>query len=481
MDISPPQATEKIVAEVCLKRHHSASHESTEAKPPAKRARMTMEVGVNGETPPHLSGFHADLDDDDEEEEGDIPDRDSATPSFNLVEDRGHLTAGGGVARRRRQSSGDGSGLQTIAGPTSFFGSHQPLSPERSKSPSRMVGKTEFKLLPSVVGGVLSPAKRSIDLSSAILSQFSDEKLKDLASAVSKITNKPTPSIRSGHSHAMSGASVIPYTSIPAVSIPSGPKHTPVPDYGANTPPPEDRSPDHLSFPSQDRLPRVASGPPFPQQMEVMGDRSAAIPPPIPPQASLTKKPTHLGTGAASVGEDQYRNQTVTPTQGNKEWNRDKERFANTPPPEFQPSFSNPQHPTLQQTHQQTQASQYHGNNVNERVQAYPQQHQHAANPPTYYNNNSYPQQHQQHQGGWDHQQQERGAPHDPRRHSREGQSNFSRGDGRGHGHFPHGGGRRGAGNNYHQGSYGQQRRNVGNEKKYSSGGNQYPTEWYRK
>ena len=508
MDIGSPQPTEKIVAEVCLKRHHSASYEGTEGRKPAKRAKMAMEVGVNGETPPHLSGFHNDDDDDDidngEDDNGDSPDRDSTTPSFSSTEDRGHLSAGGNGTRhrrRRRQSSGDSSGLQAIAGPTSFFGSHQPLSP--NKSPSRMTGKVEFKpisLAPTVGRIILSPAKRKIDLSSTILSQFSDEKFKDLASAVSKITNTPPPPIHSSRTHIISGSHIASHMSVPAVSIPNAPKHTAAPDYGANTPPPEDvvQGSDNLNFLSQDRLPRVASGPPFPQHIEMVGDQPAAIPAPIPPQSShLGTASSHLETALGSVGKEQYQNQTVTSLQlqSNKERNRDRERFANTPPPDYQPLFNKPQAPT---THQQTQlqASRYHRNNVNnvsEVGQAYPQQHQHVVEPRTYYNNNSsYSQQHeprgQQHQGGWEHQQQqeEGETPHDPRRHSHgaEEHSNFSHGDGGRHIQFPLDGGGRGSGNNYLRGSYSQQhnKRDGGHEKKYMSGvGKQYPAEWYRK
>lgn len=483
------------MAEVCLKRHHSASYDGEEVRQQSKRAKMTMEVGVNGETPPHLSGFRDD--DDNGEDEGDLQDQDSATPVLSSAEDVGRpSSADSRGTRRRRVSSGDGSRLQTITGPTSFFGSHQPLPLEHHKSPPHTVARAENKpilLAPSVGGSVMSPTKGSLD---SILSQLSDEKLlKDLASAVSKITNKAP---LTGHAHIMSGVNISPHRSTPAVSIPSGQKTASVPDYGANTPPPEDvvQGSSHLDFPSQGRLPRVASGPPFPQEMR--GDRPAAIPP--PPPAPLTKttptlvKPTDLGAAAVSVSEEQYRNQTGTSLQpSNPEWNRDEDRFANTPPPDYQPTFNYPQPPASQQTPQhqtQLQVTPHHGS---ERRQAYPQQNQHPVDPRTFYNNNNYPQQHaqfggqqqrypqqQQQQGGW---QQHGRAPYDPRHHSQggEGRSNISRGDSGGHSNFPHGN----RGNNFHRGSYGQQRRGreFGQEKQYASGGGggKYPSDWYRK
>ena len=443
-DISSPQPIEKIVTEVSVKRYHSASHEVTEVGHSAKRAKLVMEVGVNGETPPHVSGFQDGIMEGDSSTK--TQDGGSTTPRFSS-EDTGrlHVASSGIGTKRKRQSSGAEGGLQTIAGPTSFFGSHQPLSPEQAKNPSRVTGKVDTKPQVPAHGHVLSPSKTSINLSSTILSQFSKEKLKDLVSAVSKIANSTTPlNLGGGHTSSLGS-----HVGRPAVSTLSGQKRTVIPDYGANTPP-EDS--DHLDYPLQDRLPQVASGPPFPQQGNMRGSRPA-------------------------VGEQQYRNQNATSlqSQGNQEWNRDKaKRFANTPPPEFQ-AFNDYQSSAIQQTHQQIQAAPHHGNNGDQRGQTYPQQHPHVVNPHMHYNSNSYTQQHEQMQSqeACDYPAEEGVNLYDPRRrYSREGEGHNG---GRGRGHFHRGRGGRGAmRGNQHRGSYSQQRRG-----KYEK--QQYPAEWYRK
>ena len=470
-----PQHSEKINVEVCLKRHHStASFDSVDSRRPSKRSKLTIEVGVNGETPPRLTGFQDDVGEDDEGDSQEL------TPVIPMTTESSQYVSPAGSSRgssRQRKVSGGESNSQTppITGPTSFFGSHQPLpveQPNPKVPPGLGGGKQDQNPLPVSVGkpAISSSTRGTLD---SILSQLSDEKLfNDLASAVSKVTNKPPIGVQNT---SFSGAS--------SASASSGAK--PVPDYGANTPPPpEDLEPAHSQLPSSERFPRVAGGPPFPQQgtTDARRERHAAI---------SKAHPSRIGIGTGN------QNKTGTPVQQSspQEWNRDRERFANTPPPDYQPSFNFPQGagaPNMA-NQQPSQAGQYHGSNSTY------QQNQ-SVDPRSVYNN--YPQNQdqfrgqqqysQQQQGVWDYSRKHggggRGSSYESSHHSQgeEKNSKFSHEDSRGHERLPHGDRSRGRGNSYRRGNYGPLRRgrDFRHDKHYSPGVKEehnYPSGWYRK
>ena len=429
-EVTSPQQTEKIVAEVCLKRHHSGSLDGPESRRPAKRSRITTEVGVNGETPPRLTGFQDDMGDEEEE-------MNQNTTPVVPVENSHYVspTTGGGGDRessrqRRVSSSGE---MATIAGPTSFFGSHQPLMLDQDKD---IIARPEKNSPASGSTEKASSTKGTLD---SIFSQLSDQKLfNDLASAVSKVTNKPFRAHSSSHSGA--GAS-------------SSSTTQQVPDYGANTPPPEDLelAPSFIS--SHERIPRVASGAPFPSRQ---GAASSSA-----PQGEallLGGQPTSASGGASK------QNQAAASQSGSQEWRRDRERFANTPPPDYQPSFNFPQ----QGVGGDAQAVQYQDSNSTAPV-----------DPRSAYSS-SYPQHQDQYRGEqqqrWDYSRQE---------------SHFQKGR---NGSFPQEDGRfssrersteRGGAYRDRHDNYRQRRgRGFRHDKNFSQGSkseSKYPPEWYRK
>ena len=423
---SPPSATEKITAEICIKRHHSASLDEGDTHPPPKRPRMAIEVGVGGETPPTLSGFQ-----DDDYQDLTSP-TDNTTPAI--------IQLSGGVASRSEKKEGKENSSLPLSSEQasqnvqmSFYGEHRPLpDPPMSLdiNPLPKSGSKETSSLPS------GPLSTSGDLSS-ILSQLSDEKLlKDLASAVSTITNKPP--ILAGLARCDDAGT--PLHSRTSNAVPTS--NNSVSDYGANTPPPEDviwaeeRRASIPIVPLQEKLPQVFGGPPFPQQIRPAGSGQLAVQPPP----------------AQQQGGDRL-----------SEWERDRERFANTPPPDFQPSF------TYQQQAQEVPPYQRYHDSVDQR--GHPHHYRPLQNqgpPHEYYNN--YPPKHGDHypqQQKWDLGQDR--SQYDPRlRDHPHG--------GRGH-NFPRGG--RGGGNypsyRHHGG------RDSGRDKYHNRGERKYPKEWYRK
>jgi len=429
------------VAEVCLKRHHSASLDSYESRRPAKRSKITVEVGINGETPPRLSGFQDDMVEDEEDVGQDT------TPVLP-VENSHHAspTAGGGreSSRQRRVSGGD---IAAIAGPTSFFGSHQPLMLDQQKTkaarPENSPASGSVETAPSTKGTLDS-----------IFSQLSDQKLfNDLASAVSKVTNKQFRA----HSSSRSGAGASSSSTVTNTQS--------VPDYGANTPPPEDLESAPPYIPSHERMPRVASGAaPFPRQ----GTASTVLPQGDALLGHLT------GSGASS------QSRALASQSESQEWKRDRERFANTPPPDYQPSLAFPQQgvggAALDSTNQLPQAVQYQGSNSTSYKQQAP------VDPRSAYGSRQqqqqYQQQQQQQQQHWDY-----GRQHNQEGHFRGGRNgSFPKEDGR----FSHERSRqRGGAYRDRHDNYGQRRgRGFRHDKNFSQdskGDSKYPSEWYRK
>lgn len=308
LDLHSPLNTQKITAEVCIKRHHSLSLDDSE-EPPAKRTRMTVEVGVRGETPPRTSGFQ-----DSDYQESTTPTFKESAGSDGWLSDDIDTTSS-----QSKQEEVTDKEAHTQKIQMSFYGEHRPLSPVDARSSKLSVGS------PTKAAPLTLPADDSL---SSILSKISDEKLlKDLASAVSTLTNKATSN--SASSLRVPG---VPPAVLDPVAAASSARQ--VPDYGANTPPPEDILPQARKHPPQplpplEKLPRVAGGPPFPQQIAAASNQFHQAPPP----------PDHNPNHRRDTSD--Y---------------RDRERFANTPPPEFQPSFT---YPPQQQPYQQQQ---YHNN-----------------------------------------------------------------------------------------------------------------------
>ncbi len=553
LDESPKSfATQKINAEVCIKRHHSGSvtEDHIDTKPPAKRARITIEVGVGGETPPHLGGFQ---DDDD---------HGVTTPTYNSAKERGmavELNDGNSSPSPVEQTS------QNVQ--MSFYGEHRPLSdpkPESQSSHSSIQTGTQHESKPAVstmAADKSAPISTSTTTTttgggnlSALLSQLSDEKLlKDLASAVSTISKKPSFSQASAVLTITDGNHAATPTHIAA--------RTGRVDYGANTPPLDDEEETNSSMPrvaggppmprvaggppmprvaggppmprvaggppmprvaggppmprvaggplmprvtggplmprvaggplmprvaggppmprvaggppmprvaGGPPMPRVAGGPPMPRvaggppMPRVAGGppmpRVAGGPPmprvargpPMPPQHGVNKHDNHQGNPpppSQPVNED---------NDNSSEWHRDRERFANTPPPDFQPYPQEPK-PAAPPTYQ-------NNNYPDPRTQPYPPhpptpqshpQHQEAPGP-NYYNYPSQQHQHQEHyppQQNWDHYRshhEDDHSKHDPRYR------------GRGYEYS------RGGGDHHH-------------EKYRKEEKTKYPPEWYRK
>ena len=343
-------------------------------EPPAKKSRMTVEVGVRGETPPRVSGF----------QDSEYQDT-STTPTFKDssggvgvagVGSEAWALVGGGnslvklrpekeVVKEEPKSSVANQDAQKVQ--MSFYGEHRPL-PEPSPPEARSISKLPPPVAAPLMIKTQSPAKAAPvalpadDNLSSILSKISDEKLlKDLASAVSTLTSKSVP-------HSSPASSLAPAPGASARRVP---------DYGANTPPPEDvlspRKHPPQPLPSTvDKLPRVAGGPPFPGQQV---DATAAVP---------GNQFAPLPSAAPVQNTNQSRD---------TEWHRDRERFANTPPPEFQSSFTYPPQQQAQQQQTQQQAYQQQQPQASQQQQAYQQHEYHNNYPPNRGGHNIYQQQ----------------------------------------------------------------------------------------
>lgn len=190
-----PSPATHIRAEVTLKRHHSTGDEGNSGELQKKRIKFQTEIGFGGQTPPSGSRRGVGLSFSTKKEPADDDESAPYSPS-NLLDDVDALdskskSVSKPLAEEKTQSH---EGVQV-----SFYGEHRPLSSVSSfSSQSLSSSDTSSKVAgtPSVeeinTSVMAASLKATLNLPPAtdiknILAQLSNDKLKELASAVSSL------------------------------------------------------------------------------------------------------------------------------------------------------------------------------------------------------------------------------------------------------------------------------------------------------